>query len=48
MKYPSKFQWEEGGKKAMEALPAVENPTLEEILEADRAAREIVSKEHLA
>ncbi len=35
-------------KKAMEALPAVENPTLEEILEADRAAREIVSKEHLA
>ena len=35
-------------KKAMEALPAVEEPTLEEILEADRAAREIVSKEHLA
>ncbi len=35
-------------KKAMEALPAVEKPTLEEILEADRAAREIVSKEQLA
>ena len=35
-------------KKAMEALPAVEKPTLEEILEAGRAAREIVSKEQLA
>ena len=35
-------------KKAMEVLPAVEKPTLEEILEADRAAREIVSKEQLA
>lgn len=35
-------------KRAMEALPAVGNPSLDEILEADRAAREIVSKEHLA
>nr|WP_326126119.1 1-deoxy-D-xylulose-5-phosphate reductoisomerase [uncultured Oscillibacter sp.] len=35
-------------EKAMAALPAVENPTLEEILEADQAAREIVSKEYLA
>ena len=35
-------------RKALEALPVVENPTLEEILEADREAREIVSKEHLA
>lgn len=35
-------------RKAMAALPVVEHPTLEEILEADREAREIVSKEHLA
>ncbi|MEY8260032.1 1-deoxy-D-xylulose-5-phosphate reductoisomerase [Oscillospiraceae bacterium 50-60] len=35
-------------EKAMAALPVVKAPSLEEILEADRAAREIVSKEHLA
>ncbi|WP_297981495.1 1-deoxy-D-xylulose-5-phosphate reductoisomerase [uncultured Oscillibacter sp.] len=35
-------------KKAIAALPAVEKPTLEEILEADQAAREIVSKEHFS
>ncbi len=35
-------------RKAMAALPVVEHPTLDEILEADREAREIVSKEHLA
>ena len=35
-------------RKAMAALPVVEHPTLEEILEADREAHEIVSKEHLA
>ncbi len=35
-------------QKAMAALPVVEHPTLDEILEADREAREIVSKEHLA
>ena len=35
-------------QKALETLPAVENPTLEEILEADHSAREIVSKEYSA
>ena len=35
-------------KKAIAALPAVEKPTLEEIVEADQAAREIVSKEHFS
>ena len=31
--------------KAVEAVPFVQNPTLEEILEADRAGRELVWKE---
>ena len=35
-------------ERAVEALPVVKKPTLEEILAADQAAREIVSKEHLA
>ena len=35
-------------QKAMAALPVVEHPTLEEILEADHSAREIVSKEYSA
>ena len=35
-------------ERAVEALPVVKKPTLEEILAADQAAREIVSKGHLA
>ena len=35
-------------QKALSALPVISRPSLEEILEADRGAREIVIKEHLA